>query len=420
MNYNTILFRCGLSPESFKNFEHNPIIDDNGVTYYVEQITTNNKTCPYCNKEEKVIIHDYYYSKINITENDNYPEFLKIKRVRYKCKNCNLSFVPPIVGIPKGDTISIKVKTDIYYDFKKAMTFKQIANNYKVSQTTIFNVFDELVLDVPRASMPEILCIDEFKFSKDVDQKYCVALTNFKTGKIVDVIKNRKLDYLIEYFSSIDEKERNNVKYFVSDMYDQYATIKERFFPDAIHVIDLFHIIKQLTEAINSIRVDVMKTTFKGTPENYFFKNYWKLFLCSRVKIPYKTYTQKKTNITYAIPDLFEACLALDKDLLEGYSILQDILLTKNFENVDTGTKFIENISYNLEFTGNPKLISVGKTYTKWKKEIINAFLPETRKQRITNGKAEGNNNFIKTLIKISYGCKNFDRMRKRILLIKK
>lgn len=30
MNYNTILFRCGLSPENFKNSEINPIINSKG------------------------------------------------------------------------------------------------------------------------------------------------------------------------------------------------------------------------------------------------------------------------------------------------------------------------------------------------------------------------------------------------------
>ena len=39
-------------------------------------------------------------------------------------------------------------------------------------------------------------------------------------------------------------------------------------------------------------------------------------------------------------------------------------------------------------------------------------------KKRFSNGPAEGLNNAIKTLIKDANGYKNFDRFRKRVLLI--
>lgn len=265
-----------------------------------------------------------------------------------------------------------------------------------------------------------MLCIDEFKFSKLEDQKYCCVLTDFKTGKVIDIIKNRKMAYLNEYFSSIDEKERMNVKYFVSDMYDPYAIIKKKFFPNAIHIIDIFHIVRQLTDAINQIRINTMKTLYKNTPENYFFKKYWKLFVCSRNKIPYKSYTHKKTNITYDIHDLFYSCLKINNDLLVGNDTLQEIFNSYNLKDCVSIISFMKRICSNLQMTGNNKLIIVSKTYIKWFVEISNALLPETRNQKITNAKAEANNNFIKTLIKISYGCNDFEHMRKRILLIKK
>ena len=62
----------------------------------------------------------------------------------------------------------------------------------------------------------------------------------------------------------------------------------------------------------------------------------------------------------------------------------------------------------------------VGKTYQKWKAEITNAFTKEARENRLTNASAEGMNNKIKTMTKIAHGYMNFDRFRKRILLIYK
>ncbi len=54
----------------------------------------------------------------------------------------------------------------------------------------------------------------------------------------------------------------------------------------------------------------------------------------------------------------------------------------------------------------------------KWKDEIANVFSKEARERGLTNATAEGMNNQIKTIIKAAYGFENFERFRKRIMLI--
>ena len=107
---------------------------------------------------------------------------------------------------------------------------------------------------MPRRSFPEYLCIDEKHFESDTSVKYVVVLSNFFTGEVIDVLENRQMPYLERYFDSISFYERRNVKVFISDMCDGYFTIKERYFPNALFVVDLFHVIKQLTEVVKKIR----------------------------------------------------------------------------------------------------------------------------------------------------------------------
>lgn len=49
---------------------------------------------------------------------------------------------------------------------------------------------------------------------------------------------------------------------------------------------------------------------------------------------------------------------------------------------------------------------------------IVNAFTKKSKQKRLTNGIAESINNHIKTTIKYSYGFENFERFRKKTLLI--
>lgn len=152
-------------------------------------------------------------------------------------------------------------------------------------------IFDEKIKFVPRRPLPEVLCIDEIKFQTDVDRKYVCILYDFHRREIVDVIISRQMPYLREYFSNINILERNKVKIVISDMYDGYSTIVSHYFKSAIHIVDMFHVIRLLTTAINVLRVRTMNLmTEKNSPEYNFMKRNWKLFLCrwSRVSIRIK------------------------------------------------------------------------------------------------------------------------------------
>ena len=58
--------------------------------------------------------------------------------------------------------------------------------------------------------MPRVLCIDEIRFSEEINQKFVCVLTDFEKGEIIDMIKNRQMAYLREYFGSINPNELNN------------------------------------------------------------------------------------------------------------------------------------------------------------------------------------------------------------------
>ncbi len=247
------------------------------------------------------------------------------------------------------------------------------------------------------------------------------TITDFSNKNLIDIVKNRKKDYLEEYFNNYSETELNRVKYYISDMYDEYKAIKNKYFPDAIHIVDLFHIIGQLTNAINVVRNKILKDKNKIIPKSKkynFMKKNWKLFLCRASKIPNKVYTYQLTGEIWSYYDLVFHCVKLDPDLLLAYNVLQDFFkytIKKDINDID------EWLNWNIERlnTSNfEEIRKVGKTYKKWKYEIINAFTENARNLRLTNAIAEGMNNKIKTIIKIANGFTNFDRFRKRLLLV--
>ena len=417
MDFNTFLIRFGIDPNNFVNRYCEPIKTQEGFIYEVEQ-RKDIRICPDCDSI-KAHIQDYTYVEINCSETDHIKDILRIKKVRFKCCNCNKTYTMPINGIDRYDRTSNQTIKMIVNDFFKVLSFSQIADRYGLTRQRILQIFDEKINFVPRRHLPFALCIDEIKFSKKIDQKYCCILYDHNKKMLVDIIRNRQLPYLNEYFSDIKEKERDNVKVFVSDMYDAYASVKRKYFPKALHIVDLFHVTKQLTEAVNKIRVKAMKKIKGKSPLYYrFMKRHWRLFLRRKEDIPNKFYTDSKTLNRYHYDDLIYECCLNDQELLKAHNILQDFYHYHLKRNFNDALVFINYIADRLVYSDNDILIDVGNTYRKWSVEIANGLSRSQRNKRYTNGIAESQNNNLKTIIKVAYGYHNFERFRKRALLI--
>lgn len=87
---------------------------------------------------------------------------------------------------------------------------------------------------------------------------YCV-LTSKKAkgrkGSIVGIIRGTKSEIVIDHLFKISRKERLKVQEITLDMAGSMKLIAKRCFPNAIQVIDRFHVQKLATEALQEIRI---------------------------------------------------------------------------------------------------------------------------------------------------------------------
>lgn len=417
MDYNSMLLRLGLDPSNFVNRLNEPIKTESGFIYEVEQVKVK-APCPFCPSRD-VYIKGYFIAEFNCSETNHITDTLRVKKVRFKCRKCGKTFTPPLQGIQPYAKTSNQTLQLIFKDFTAKMTFTDIAKRYGLTTSRLMQIFDEKIKYVPRRQLPEVLCMDEIKFETDIERKYACILYDFHRREIVDVIVSRQMPYLREYFSNINVLERNNVKIVISDMYDGYSTIITHYFKSAIHIVDMFHVIRLLTTAINVLRVRTMNLmTEKNTPEYNFMKKNWKLFLCRWSKVPDRWYTYQKTSQMFHYDELLRRCIQLNSALWSAHNSLQDLFNYQLRYTFDEALNFIGRISSNLKNCESPIIQEVGRSYHKWRFEIANAFSKTQNNIRYHNGVAETINNHIKSITKAAYGYHNFDRFRKRCMLI--
>lgn len=417
MDFNTTLLRFGLDSSNFVNKPVNVIRTNNDFIYEVEE-DYKKQICPKCN-HQYMFVHGYKWMTIKLSTTLNVKEHLRVKRIRYMCPHCHRTHTFSLKGIERNKTISNFVLTAIKNEFYEIQSFTTIANRYDVSLQTIINIFDEYTKVMPRRPLPEYLCIDEKHFEGDSDGKYCVVLSDFFTGEVIDVLPNRQMPYLDEYFNNISQRERNNVKVFISDMYEGYSTVKNRYFPKAMFVVDLFHVIKLLTNAVNKIRIRTYnQIALDDTIERHFMKTNWRYFLMDQYKINKNEYHSKKFDMYLSYGEIILRCIRMNMVFWDGYNVLQELLHYDKYETWDEANKFMNRIIAKLNASGDELLGKIAITYQRWKIGILNGLARNQTGRRFSNAIAENNNSHIQKVIDVAYGYGNFRRFRAKVMLV--
>ena len=419
MHFNTFLYMFGLDPDNFVNELVEPIESDAGVIVYILRQRIDKRLCPECGCNDAEI-NNYYFTETNFTTNEGKPILIRIKKVRFKCHVCNKTFTPNINGIERYSRIGKQVETLMIRRFYKQGSFSYIGDEYGLSKSETMKLFDKTFPYVERGPIPTALCIDEIGF-KSEDGSYAAIIYDHDKRIVTDVIRNRQKEYLRSYFYHYSFKERQRVKYFISDLYEGYASIKEEFFKDAIHIADMFHVIRLLKAEVSRLRIRTYKEyTSDGDVERAFMKLHWDYFEKFLDKeTAYKPYYCKKERFEYSTWNMMRRCLEINQTFWDAYVCLQDFYEYYRCQSFDQAIKHIEKVVNQLKKTGDEELGRVANTYHKWRNEIANAITVRNENgKRYSNGPAEGLNNAIKTLIKDANGYKNFERFRKRALLI--
>ena len=349
--------------------------------------------CPCC-KATTSRIHDYRLQTIKDLPFQLKHTYLILKKRRYVC-SCGKRFYEPYDFFSKYQRRTRRLSFVIVNQFRETTSIKAVSIRSNVSTHTVARILNTINFPVPQ--LPECLSIDEFKGNAG-DEKFQCILVDAKKQRVLDILPSRNQNYLIEYFRSTPKAERNRVKFFICDMWQPYVDLAKIFFPNAQIIIDKFHFARQVTWAIESVRKKLQKTM---KPElRKYYKRSRKLILTRYHKLKDENKEACDLMLTY------NDDLRLAHSLKEWfYKICQDTKYSNQ------RTEFWDWVK-NAETSGIKEFEQCAKTYRRWSSGILNAF-----KYTYTNGPTEGYNNKIKVLKRNSYGIRNFERFRTRILL---
>ena len=428
-------------------FISNTIVEGTTKTLVVETHPTVHY-CPTCGLRmysrgirERLISHPVLQ--------DGYKLNLLLKQRRWRCTNeaCGYTSNEEFRFVSKRRRSTNAADMLIVTAFKDlSLSASAIAKKFNTSDTHVLEIFDRYV-KLNRLPLTEIISVDEVHTDIPGEAPYSMVLQDFYTGDPIDLVRSRRSNVTEPYFAAIPKSERLNVKYLLSDMYNPYLSFVDKYFPNAVPVVDAFHVIQWINHSID-MYIRGLEKTFRerdrkkaeqkslelGRPvtvavsdELYLLKRYRFLVLSNQANIIYHSDVHMDNHFhrlmnTYNYEDaLFRIAPRLRtlRDLKNEYISFN----TRNAGQPMWAQVELDTLINKYYKCGDEIFVNFAGLLDKYRDPIINSFIMVEKKgpgglydSRLSNGPIESLNRKVKDLKRLGRGYGNFERFRNRFL----
>lgn len=380
---------------------------------------------------------------------DNYALILILKQRRWRCTNpeCLYDTSESFKFVNKQRRTTNASDLLIVDSYRNLLeTSASIAKRFHVSDSHAHEIFDRYV-KLDRLPLTDAISVDEVHLDMDDDCRYALVIQDFHTGDPIDLLRSRRSNVTEPYFAAIPPEERNQVKYLISDMYNPYISYVEKYFPNAVPVVDSFHVIQWIIRSIDSyIRLLIKKyrqrdrehqdkpsygqqrpVSFPPSDEVYLLQKYRWLILANQSNIHYRSNPRmdKHFHALMNTYDYEDALFRIDPKLRDYRDLKEKYVLfnSKNGGNPLLARTELKELIQEYRNSRFDVFRDFASLLEKFEYPIINSFIMVEKigngkiyDARLSNGPIESINRKVKDLKRIGRGFRNFEHFRNRFL----
>jgi transposase len=366
---------------------------DSHYLIHVEK-KADKERCPFCGFFTESV-HDRWTRKVRDLYVLNKPLFLSLCVKRYKCQNCNEVFTASFESIGSHQRYTNRF-CDFIYEQVLGTTIQDISTKFNIPYSTVERIFYSVARvrkNKHQVYIKEIqqdknitLSLDEISVRKG--HQYETVLYDADLGAVLGMNKNRDYESTLELLSmKVIHPEK--VKNVVLDMWDPFHKAIRRIFPEAHIIIDKYHVVQKVTQALDQVRKnvpDLKRARF------VLLKSYENLTEKQKEKLEQLLDSHEPLRYAYYLKELF-----------------RDIYKSQNYDIAKQLLKEWIQLAWSSPLS---PFHGVARTIEKWSAQILQYF-----KTPYTNGRTEGTNHKIKNIKRRAYGYRNLNRFRTRVFL---
>jgi len=368
-----------------------------GIEFHIEQAKEQCR-CPQC-KSQEISLKGVKTRRFHAPPIGSKHVTIVFNVPRVECRECgtlrqvHISFARPMRRC-------IRAFERYILQLLNYMTCKDVAELLGVSWGTIRDVEkDHLSRRYAKPPLKDVkhIAIDEIAVKKG--HKYMTIVLDLDTKQVIFVGDGRGGDSLKPFWKRL-RRSRAEIRAVATDMSPAYVSAVETMLPDAIFVFDRFHIIKLFNDKMTELRRRLYRETTEKSTKEALKGSRWILLKRSDNLDPDR-----------GEPARLAEALERNSDLSAAYFLKEELSEIWEQEDRDIAEGMLLDWILFAESLEIKELTAFAQTLRRHAIGILAYYDAE-----ITTGPLEGINNKIKTMKRQSYGFRDQEYFKLKIL----
>ena len=282
-------------------------------------------------------------------------------------------------------------------DLGRMMTILDVSELTGLCWDTVKGIIKErLIKDYTHIRLKDLrrLAIDEIYLGRR--KKYLTLVIDQETGRIVWVGRGKAGEALYGFWRRL-QASGARIEAVAMDMSQAYASTVARHLPQALIVFDRFHVMKLMNEKLDDLRRQLVRETESQDAKVAIKGTRW-LLLYRRDNLP-----KNKTRE-------LQKALEMNRPLATAYLLKEELALAWEQGSWEAMADFCCAWCQKAIASGIDQLISMAQSLTDHAEGILSFTTT-----RMTNGRMEGINRKIKTMLRMFYGLRDDDFLRLKL-----
>ncbi|QBG99172.1 ISL3 family transposase [Xanthomonas oryzae] len=316
---------------------------------------------------------------------------LYIDTRRFQCRSCGKTFYETLPDVTESRWLTTRLARWIGQQSLKR-PFLSISDETGIDEKTVRNIFRDYINELEaqvRFETPKIMGIDEIHLIKP----RCV-ISNIGNNTLVDLLPNRNKDSVLKYLAKMDRRDK--VQVVAMDMWTPYRDAVETMMPQAVIVIDKFHVVRMANDAVEkarkALRVTLTPPQRRGLMHDRFvlLKRQRDLTDKDRLNLDGWTKNYPALGEAYRAKEAFYGIYEAEspEDAVQRYAAWEQALTPEI----------------------RPYFADLLRAWSNWRFHILNYF-----EHPVTNAYTESLNNLIRVMNRLGRGY-SFEALRAKIL----
>ena len=323
-----------------------------------------------------------------------YRVFFVYQMRRVYCQRCGVK----IEAVPWSTGKQTLTKSYMLFlaEWAKKLSWQETARSFKTSWQKVFKSVQYVVewgLEHRDTSNVRSIGIDEVAWQRG--HKYLTLAYQIDRDciRLLWIGKDRTVKTLLRFFRQFGTVWSSRLQHICSDMWRPYLKVIKKKAPQAMNILDRFHIVAKLNKAIDEIRAGEYRKMEKDGYEPLLKHSRWCLL-------------KRKENLTEKQEVKLKDLLQYNLKSVRAYLLKEDFNGFWNYVSASWAGKFLDRWCTRTMRSKIEPMKKVAKTLRKHKPLILNWF---RAKKAFSSGIVEGLNNNVKLATKKAYGFRSLE-----------